>query len=62
LICSLALWEVKEIAPPRHLRNAVIAGLDRAIPIMRHGRASLSGTAGSSPAMMTTIPCKSDRL
>jgi hypothetical protein len=30
---------------------AVIAGLDPAIPIMRHGRASLSGMAGASPAM-----------
>jgi hypothetical protein len=30
---------------------AVIAGLDPAIPIMRHGRASLSGMAGSSQAM-----------
>jgi hypothetical protein len=29
----------------------VIAGLDPAIPIMWHGRASLSGMAGSSPAM-----------
>jgi hypothetical protein len=33
---------------------AVIAGLDPAIPIMWHGRAILSGMAGSSPAM--TIP------
>jgi hypothetical protein len=32
---------------------AVIAGLDPAIPIMRHGRASLSRMAGSSPAMTT---------
>jgi hypothetical protein len=30
---------------------AVIAGLDPAIPIMWHSRASLSGMAGSSPAM-----------
>jgi hypothetical protein len=30
---------------------AVIAGLDPAIPIMWHGGASLSGMAGSSPAM-----------
>jgi hypothetical protein len=29
----------------------VIAGLDPAIPIVWHGRASLSGMAGSSPAM-----------
>jgi hypothetical protein len=29
----------------------VIAGLDPAIPIMWHGRALLSGMAGSSPAM-----------
>jgi hypothetical protein len=35
---------------------AVIAGLDPAIPIMWHGRASLSGMAGSSPA--TTISQK----
>jgi hypothetical protein len=30
---------------------AVIAGLDPAIPIIWHGRAILSGMAGSSPAM-----------
>jgi hypothetical protein len=30
---------------------AVIAGLDPAIPIMWHGRALVSGLAGSSPAM-----------
>jgi hypothetical protein len=30
---------------------AIIAGLDPAIPMMGHGRASLSGMAGSSPAM-----------
>jgi hypothetical protein len=30
---------------------ALIAGLDPAIPIMRHGRAFLSGMVGSSPAM-----------
>jgi hypothetical protein len=34
--------------------SAVIAGLDPAIPIMRHGYARMSGMAGSSPAM--TIP------
>ncbi len=31
--------------------TAVIAGLDPAIPIIWHGRASLSGVAGTSPAM-----------
>jgi hypothetical protein len=39
---------------------AVIAGLDPAIPIVGHGRAILSGMAGSNPAM--TIPPKSNRL
>ena len=39
---------------------AVIAGLDPAIPMMWHGRASLSGMAGSSPAM--TILCKPNTL
>jgi hypothetical protein len=38
----------------------VITGLDPAIPIMWHSRASLSGMAGSSPAM--TIPCKPKML
>jgi hypothetical protein len=33
---------------------AVIAGLDPAIPIVRHGRAIVIGVAGTSPAM--TIP------
>jgi hypothetical protein len=33
---------------------AVIAGLDPAIPIIWHGRALLSGMAGSSPAMTHT--------
>jgi hypothetical protein len=31
--------------------STVIAGLDPAIPIMWHGHTSLSGMAGSSPAM-----------
>jgi hypothetical protein len=35
----------------KSLTFAVIAGLDPAIPIMWHGGASLSGMAGSSPAM-----------
>jgi hypothetical protein len=35
----------------RWIFSAVIAGLDPAIPIVRHGRAILSGMAGSSPAM-----------
>jgi hypothetical protein len=34
--------------------TALIAGLDPAIPTIRHGYASISGMAGSSPAM--TIP------
>ena len=33
------------------VRSTVIAGLDPAIPIMWHGRALISGMAGSSPAM-----------
>jgi hypothetical protein len=39
------------LAVPSLTRQAVIAGLDPAIPIMWHGRASISGMAGSSPAM-----------
>jgi hypothetical protein len=36
-------------------QSTVIAGLVPATPIKWHGRASLSGVAGTSPA--TTIPC-----
>jgi hypothetical protein len=35
--------------------EVVIAGLDPAIPIVGHGRAMLSGMAGSSPAMTTCL-------
>jgi hypothetical protein len=38
-------------AVPGSTHQAVIAGLDPAIPIMWRGRASISGMAGSSPAM-----------
>jgi hypothetical protein len=34
-----------------YLASCRIAGLDPAIPILRHGLAILSGMAGSSPAM-----------
>ncbi len=34
-------------------KHSVIAGLDPPIPIMWRGGASLSGMAGSSPAMTT---------
>ena len=33
------------------LHSAVIAGLVPATPIMGHGRATVSGVAGTSPAM-----------
>jgi hypothetical protein len=39
---------------------AVIAGLDPAIPIILHGRTTISGMAGSSPAM--TIQCTEHAL
>jgi hypothetical protein len=42
--CAKACSEEMDLSP-------VIAGLDQAIPIMSHGRAPLSGMAGSSPAM-----------
>jgi hypothetical protein len=54
--------------------TAVIAGLDPAIPIIRHGGASTSGMAGSSPGhdvlceanvpepARATLACRQQRL
>jgi hypothetical protein len=48
------------IAPyaPLEIQSAVIAGLVPATPTTEHGRALLSGVAGTSPAM---TPNMSDR-
>jgi hypothetical protein len=48
---GLSHWAFPEACSDELSSAAVIAGLDPAIPIMWHGRALVSGMAGSSPAM-----------